>query len=239
MKIGQWTVAVIAAVSFSGVAQADIAETFSGTIISGTDTAGLFGVQNVDLTGDAVVFSFSYDPALISANATFYTDNLSYEQYFDNSSDGAVTESVTINSRTFALVNNLNPSLGLVAFNFQFPTAVDFEPWVIVGDAYIETGFTSSLTLAPGQYPINDQAVIDTIVHNLIGGTGIYLSDANGNTEFLSTNLAAMPEPSTWVALALELGAVFLLLFWRRVSRCPSPLRCCCRRVRSLWSPLG
>ena len=53
----------IAALAFTGVAQADtvISLTLNGTVTAGIDSEGLFGAQYADLTGDAVTLFLSYD----------------------------------------------------------------------------------------------------------------------------------------------------------------------------------
>src|ERR1700733_8700834 len=107
MRTGLLTAVAIAAVAFSGVAQASvITETFTAFINSGTDSAGAFGAAGANLAGDTVTFSFSYNTVLLQAAINAGTDGSSqyfsasnYDEYADEALDSAVTDSVTINSQ--------------------------------------------------------------------------------------------------------------------------------------------
>jgi hypothetical protein len=92
------TAGAIAAVAFSGAAQASvITETFTGIINSGIDDAGASGTAGASLTGSTVTFSFSYDAGLLEADAIVHFTPLS-DSYDDYAGDSAVTESVTLDT---------------------------------------------------------------------------------------------------------------------------------------------
>src|ERR1017187_5598756 len=104
MRIALFPAVAVAALAFTGVAQADtvISLTLNGTVTGGIDSEGLFGAQYADLTGDAVTLFFSYDIDSLNLAATNHTAGSgyvllpgSYEYYFDYANDDAVTESVS------------------------------------------------------------------------------------------------------------------------------------------------
>jgi hypothetical protein len=218
MRAGLLTAVAIVAVAFSGVAQASvITESFTGSIISGSDNMGAFGAVGANLAGDTVTFSFSYDTGPLEGNE--YTVPFSFEQYTDDAGDSAFAESVTINSQTFAMTSG--SGLGILVGCMEGTCyglggggvfVADTEPGNL---AFIETRLDITQTYLTG-----DDLLSQTEVDALLGGW-IYsgtIQMANGvNTEEIElrniyvAEPSATPEPTTWISLALGFGMVGLL----------------------------
>src|ERR1017187_1648656 len=115
MRIALFPAVAVAALAFTGVAQADtvISLTLNGTVTGGIDSEGLFGAQYADLTGDAVTLFLSYDVDSLNLAATNHTAGISYvmspgsnEYYYDYANENAVTESVAIGAHTVPMSND-------------------------------------------------------------------------------------------------------------------------------------
>jgi hypothetical protein len=222
MRTGFLTAVAFAAIAFSGVAQAAvITENFTGFINSGSDSVGAFGTAGANLAGDTVTFSFSYDTGLLQAADTAGTNGSGeysypsyYDQYVDNAEDGAIAESVTINSQTLAMASNAGSGsvYGCTAAycggaGGQFITyAVNAS-----SNAYIETNLYAN-------YSTGDDLLSQTEIDALVGGevaTGtIYIDNGSAQDLLAISNVSAesaTPEPTTWVSLALGFGMVGLV----------------------------
>jgi hypothetical protein len=211
MRTGLLTAVALAAVAFSGVAQASvITETFTALITGGTDNAGAFGAADASLAGDTVTFSFSYDAALLAADIEGDQEVIGSEFY-----DGTFTESATINSQTFTLTGSgwlQGCTAAGCGGDGSFATVADDSDGLIyqslqttqnysIGDALSQTevdalfgggATTGVLQVGPGDW------------HD--GGIDL-LTIGNVNAESLS----GTPEPTTWISLALGFGIVGLL----------------------------
>jgi len=219
MRTGLLTAVAIAAVAFSGVAQASVlTETFTGFINSGTDGLAAFGAANANLAGDTVTFSFSYNTVLLQADVNARTDGSAqyfsasnYDEYEDYAGDSAVTESVTINSQTLAIASNAGT--GIV----EGCTAAECGDGLLLTLAQAGSGAYIENILYTN-YSTSDNLFSQTEVDALFGG-GVTTGDIyiyNGSTEDgldLSnvSESSATPEPTTWISLALGFGMVGLL----------------------------
>lgn len=93
-------VAVVAACSFAGSAQASLVWTVSGTgtITSGTDTTGVFGTKNSDLSGLGYTqtITASVDPTQYNKRI----DRVDFVELYVPNSSTVFTETVTVNGYT-------------------------------------------------------------------------------------------------------------------------------------------
>jgi hypothetical protein len=224
------TAVAIAAVAFSGVAQAAVlTETFTGFINSATDGLAAFGAANANLAGDTVTFSFSYNTVLLQADVNAGTNGSieylapsRYNSYRDYAGDSAITESVTINSQTVTIANtsasSANDGVILACVTaYECGDGADdgaLETLVSISSgAYIETILNTTQNYSTG-----DNLLSQTEVNALFGGgvtTGdIYIS--NGSVQDVlnignASESSATPEPTTSISLALGFGMVGLL----------------------------
>jgi hypothetical protein len=225
MRTGLLTAAAIAAVAFSGVAQASVlTETFTAFINSGTDSVGAFGAAGANLAGDTVTFSFSYNTVLLQADVNAGTDGSvqdflasSYNEYVDYAGDSAVTESVTINSQTLTIANTGSyPYYYGDVYGCTACGGADglFSAFAQTGSgAYIETNVYTTQN-----YSTSDNLFSQTEVNALVasGVTTGSINIYNGSVEdeLAISNVStgsATPEPTTWISLALGFGMVGLL----------------------------
>ena len=230
MRTGFLTAVAIAAVAFSGVAQASVlSETFTASIFGGTDSLGAFGAVGANLAGDTVTFSFSYNTVLLQADVNAGTDGSgqhlsasNYDQYVDFAGDSAVAESVTINSQTLAIAINAGGVGEVQGCTTAWCGGDDGFLLTLAqtgSGAYIQTNLNTTQN-----YSTSDNLLSQTEVNALFGGgvtTGeIYI--ANGSVldslgiSNVSAESSATPEPTTWISLALGFGVVGL--FKRRRS---------------------
>ena len=230
MRTGFLTAVAIAAVAFSGVAQASVlTETFTAFIFGGTDGLGAFGAAGANLAGDTVTFSFSYNTVLLQADVNAGTDGSgqhlsasNYDQYVDFAGDSAVAESVTINSQTLAIAINAGGVGEVQGCTTAWCGGDDGFLLTLAqtgSGAYIQTNLNTTQN-----YSTSDNLLSQTEVNALFGGgvtTGeIYISngsvlDSLGISN-VSAESSATPEPTTWISLALGFGVVGL--FKRRRS---------------------
>lgn len=231
MRTGLLSVAAIAAVVFSGAAQAGvISETFTGFISSGTDSLGYFGTAGTNLAGDAVTFSFTYDAGLLKADVDAGTDGSyiglvpsNYEAYVDYAGDSAVTDSVTINSHMVTISNSPSNAGygivqgcteavcggggGLISSEAVNASGAYVEPFVYIAQTYS----TSDDLLS--------QAVVDALVGGGVTGGIVFVGNGvNGETLNIGSVYveSSTPEPTAWISLALGFGAVSLLKLRRK-----------------------
>jgi hypothetical protein len=225
MRTGLLTAIAIAAVAFSGAAQASVVtETFNGLITSGIDNAGTFGAAGASFAGDSVTFSFSYDTGLLQAavnagtnGSAEYLNPPDYDLYFDYAGDSAFTESVTINSQTLTIANSASNSG--YAF-FEGCTAAQCGgDGLLASKAQIGSGaYIETVVNTTQNYSVGDDLLNQTEVDALVGGgvtTGEITISDGGSPDTLEisnvSELPATPEPTTWISLALGFGMVGLL----------------------------
>ncbi len=225
MRTGLSTAIAIAAVAFSGVAQASvITETFTGIINSGNDGVGAFGAAGTSLAGDAVTFSFSYDTGLLEADVNANTDGSfifsnpsNYDEYIDYAGDSAFTESVTVNSQTLTFANSAgNPYVGALEGCTGTSCGGDgvFATLAQLGSgAYIQTEVNTTQNYSTGD-DLLSQTEVDALVGGAVTTGDIYISDDSAQDNLAVSNVSAespTPEPTTWISLALGFGMVGLL----------------------------
>jgi hypothetical protein len=226
MRTGLLTAVAIAAVAFSGVAQASvITETFTGFINSGSDNMGAFGsppaicgddgcTGGANLAGDTITFSFSYDIGLLEADGTWKGQYSSFpggEEYVDHNADSAITGSVTINSQTVTIANN-GPYAYLVGDYGQFNIFAQNgqTPW-----SSIDISLNTTQNYSTGD--VNSQTELDALFEGGVTTGTISISDGNDSPSDdlaisnVSAESSATPEPTTWISLALGCGMVGLL----------------------------
>jgi hypothetical protein len=223
MRTGLLTAVAIAAVAFSGVAQASVlTENFTAFINSGTDSVGAFGAAGANLAGDTVTFSFSYNTVLLQADVTAGTDGSAehvdpsyYVEYIDNASDSAVTESVTINSQTLTIASNSGEALVYACT----PAYCGVDEGLFLSYAQIGSGgYVETLLNTTQNYSTSDNLLSQTEVNALFGGgvtTGaIYIDTGSAEDDLAISNVStesATPEPTTSISLALGFGMVGLV----------------------------
>jgi hypothetical protein len=83
------------------MAKADLVTgSFSGTMSDGTDTTGVFGTVDADLSGDTIDGTYSYDTALFSQVVSGGTNTAT------GTGPGALTVSITIDGFTHTFTDN-------------------------------------------------------------------------------------------------------------------------------------
>jgi hypothetical protein len=215
MRTGFLTAVAIAAVAFSGVAHASvITENFTAFINSGGDSVGAFGAVGANLAGETVTFSFSYNAVLLQADGIEYSSPFLYDEYVDTAEDGAITESVTINSQTLAIASNAGEGAvyGCTAtLDCGGPGFLRTYAEIASSHAYIQTTLYTN-------YSTSDNLFSQTEVDALVGGEGttgtIYVYNGSTQDALAISNVSAdsaTPEPTTWISLALGFGMVGLL----------------------------
>lgn len=217
----------LAAAALSGSASAaTITETIQSTIAAGppidgdatgVDLAGLFGPTGASLVGDAVTFSYSYDPVLMTANGQYSTSTsfgIPSEQIYDYANDSAVTVSVTINSQTYSMTSNDD--------TLEYATDYLFD-----GNTYSEVGVESQdggsyagEELGSAAIPftlgeIYNQSFDDGMVGSLLPTSYIDVGSFSGGQDILyltpaTSSASATPEPATWISLAFGVAAFLI-----------------------------
>ena len=225
MRMAFFSAAVLAALTLSGMARADISETINGTVLDGIDNLGDFGPAGADLTGAAVSLTFSYNYGQLVADSSYFNEGF-VEFYNDYAVDGAVTESVTIDNRIVSVTNSFPGSVGSVANYLSAAT----PPTLIAsiynasppGNDFIALFVFGANNLAVGN--LGDQGAIDAFIStpgSFNGGNEhIQLSNSAGTVyDFIDVSSVVTPEPTLWVPLALGLGGMAVLKFRRRERR--------------------
>jgi hypothetical protein len=228
--------AVVAALAFAGVAQADDINTIAltGTIVGGFDSgpngtnddAGLFG--GGDLLNAAISVTVSYDATYMQNNFIYYNDGLGYSQtsiYGNIQNPSQISNpfqmSVTIGGIPFSVTGTFYDGIQLCpasdsncGTNMGGIAAEDFFSNIIIvnfsnSDSAI-TGYdvnTPSEVSAAFNDPNNTYNVF---IENGPGGPGAYDSLLFGPSSGQPT-----PEPSTWILLFTGLCAAAALRFRR------------------------
>ena len=224
MKIA--LLSAVAVLLLNGVAQAAIiSETLTGIIASGTDTLDNFG--GGDLAEDSFTLSFIYDTGLLTNDTLLGTDGSYYhispgvDGYFDFVPDGALSEGLTINLRTFGMTSNFSNSeadvqgcggLGCGPYNFLTYTVQD-----------LTTGSRIQIVLVYGLTYSNGQVFSQAAVDAFDTGKGrfdsfVYLASDGGSDTFdLEFDLpSSVPEPTTWISLVVGMSGLAVLRRERR-----------------------
>jgi hypothetical protein len=197
-----------------------IQESFTGTITNSSGPQGAFGAFGGVGVGHAVALSFSYNPGFM----IFGTDNATFVGYSDDTGDGAVTESITINSRTLT-VSDTGPSNveGLINHSaffqgsyFSIDVAELEQTYVLQPVLY----FFSDLPYSPGL--VQSQTGVNEFMQNIspfqVGEDAeIELDDFGFNGGILDigdvqlTTPQSTPEAPVSIPLALAVGIIALM----------------------------
>jgi hypothetical protein len=160
-----------------------------------------------------LTLSFSYNigllvnDALLGTDGSFYYSTGSEEQYYDYARDGAVSESLTINSQTFAMSSNFSNSLGRVEGGSNASGSR------IDNSVFNLTELDSTYIYSIGQ--ILSQNSVTAFVDSSDSGGVALSTDGPATLDVFNlqgvTVVSGMPEPATWISLALGIGALAAL----------------------------
>lgn len=218
-------VAVIIALALNGVSKADsiINVTLTGAITpnpqdgSTSDGLDLFGGGNLD--GAAVTVTFSYDIDALqtaAANGTdysYYAQSSVSEVYADETSDGAVSESITIDSQTFTISNTVAGSDASVENSHDgAPTIGTYVGTPTSGVNSLELGYFGNSGMPFGQ--LGNSTALQNFFTGTVTGDIIIYNTSQGRADYLGmsvTTALVSPEPTTWGLVATGLGAMAFL----------------------------
>lgn len=144
-----------------------IAETFSGTISSGIDNAGIFGAKGESLVGQTATITYFLNSPLLAADGLYQTFPLIAESLYATTNDGALAESITVSGSTFTqsttaggqeqittekfgtgslvLTNLYNSTTGM-GLGFQFQSATPFQYPTLVSNPQLFLNQVASAT---------------------------------------------------------------------------------------------
>ncbi|MEW5687847.1 MAG: PEPxxWA-CTERM sorting domain-containing protein [Pseudomonadota bacterium] len=211
--------------ALAGQARADIYHlTQTGTIASGFDTQGLFGVTGADLTGRTYSVTLTFDPGLLEFNAV----NDPGFQLWSYLGATGIAE-ITIDGASYSYANG-NP------YGFSYISA-KIEPPVPPGWSYAVSStlsgaggsialgyfsaanFAGSLGLAAFDYTLTDadRAFIGT-EPNYWEGSDFKLAFRPDTYSLTSEpgSLAGVPEPASWALMITGFGGAGAMLRRRR-----------------------
>lgn len=203
----------IALVGSVATAQAKIVDVFySGTLLSGVDTAGSFGSAGTDLTNSHVSVDYLFDTSLSTITSTSDGSYFSGGSLYGDVST-ALSATITINSFSVAFTGENN---GLLAE--QSTTDYSFQSHQATSDAGDDV--YSSVTAAPGALPASVLGSFGYTVQSDDTAVGAF-SLANGSygffrPEFVSESvISAVPLPASlpmFGSALIGLGALRLVL---------------------------
>lgn len=194
-----------AAFALAGQACAEVVDfTYQGTVVHGTDGAGLFGPANADLSGDLFTAFFSFDPA---RGGYQYSSPSAGSYGGDQSADTSplLSASITINGVTRDMttswygeifgINTPDISLQYQEAEFQNGDFLDFEYYAYSDAIQAAVDLPQNLDLTPylrdGNLQIGDTAAefgFNSVVETVSG----------------------VPEPATWALMILGAGLIGL-----------------------------
>jgi len=231
MRIAVLAAVATAVLAFGGTANAEtISYILTGTITGGEDgglngaddTQGLFGGEN--LTGATVTLSLSYDTDLLQLAAINDTNGSTYfenpgtnEFYQDYASDGAITESVTINGQTYALSNDEKSPLltgTLESCNISSCNSSQLYSGVNANNNDPSLGLTLSSSTDIPTGDLGDPAAIQAFMATISGGFIQILSTPSLQADNLTLDdisASATPEPTAWSLTALAIVSAAVL----------------------------
>ena len=120
----------LAALGAPAAVAAPFSYTLTGTILSGqTDSIGAFGTAGASLSGQAVSFTFGYDPTLVS-----YSGQQSYYEFLLYNNAAGAADSVTIGNTTYSVSSGTGYSsvqtengTGNPALAYLYDTQISFN----------------------------------------------------------------------------------------------------------------
>jgi len=185
----------------SPAARADIVmSVLTGTVISGTDNAAVFGTPGANLAGDSISVSFSIDLGLLRPNAIYLPNPGQSEELFNPGiADGAITNTITVNGKTFTLTQQ--GAGGMEEFLLQkdgagsLAESLLFNPLTGMGDSIIihaSTPYQFGVMLIPG-----DSQPFVTLIDStaLTGNVGIDIQSGAFQTDIV-LKVTSPPPPS-------------------------------------------
>lgn len=207
--------ATAAALLVSPAAAVGKVATYTGTIKSGYDETGVFGVANTDITGFSYVARYTYDRTL---GAFQWTDGVFYDQSYSGTYYGAgigspvISVSVTINGITKKIIGDY---YGLAVTKLLSVHHVG-QHYFNDGNTEINT-YVQNIANAAGAASLDQN--VSPVAQSLPGYGSVYFYGANASGVFESAraDLTAdgtysvgnpVPEPAAWALMIAGFGLV-------------------------------
>jgi hypothetical protein len=198
--------------------------TYVGTIGTGFDHAGMFGVDGDDLAGQGFVAKYVYDTALGDKEALSYSSNNVFNSAPGQNSPVLRAE-LTINGYTRIIASQDYSSINVdqngyfslnasdVAFDYDLKTSQMFNR------ALLPIGANSASSTMP-LTPASGTGGFAIFVRDEFTGRPIY--SLSGTMETSSIHVAGnVPEPSSWMLMIVGMGAVGVAARSRRRAVAP------------------
>lgn len=224
----------IAALAFSGVAQAGdviISETLTGYITGGFDIGGsphhtndaafLFG--GGDLYNAAVSLTFSYDATTLAAIGYYIYEPATELGLIGVNGPAPYSISVTIGGTTDTIIPTYDDETELSGYNPTWSPGENL--FDTIGENleynYVEL-YAYSRDAPIFAFDVNSQNDITQFLSNPDNAYLIWATNyGGGSVDLLTaslTQVSSVPEPTTWISLAMGLGGVAWLKFRRSTS---------------------
>lgn len=218
MKLVGIALALVAAVP-TPAAAGFVIETFTGTVYSGVDSAGLFGIQGANLAGLSYTATYVFDTGAIPAsdlnNPAGGSFSLQGGSQFGSASPLTSATLVIGNSAAYSVSGAYRSELsgaGFTSGGLFFASSVGQPANGSEFSNYVSSEFESSQPPGPSSLftPYTCQANDTCYGRFLIGGDDLQL------TPTAVTLTAAVPEPSTWAMMILGFAGVGFMTYRRR-----------------------
>jgi hypothetical protein len=216
---------VAAAVMLGGVSQASAAimdVTYTGTVSSGTDTFGLFGIAGASLVGSSWVATYTFDTTLGSPNSSstenFVTGGTIYGA---GSSSPVLSSMITING-VYKAVDGSHYGYDYGSnngtYSSQYQAAQNYHSGYneyLTSHIYNYYGSLPASITTPFTYTVDAK---DSQYGNYYLGNGTTSESiyANLATLTVSEHVGAVPEPSTWAMMLLGFAGVGFAAYRKR-----------------------
>jgi hypothetical protein len=214
------TTAVLAAL-FSSTASADIVTaTYTGTV-TGTDSAGDFGLPGASLNGMTFTSSYVFDTSLAgigssSANGIFQTyGGTGYTA--PQLSNPLQSASITINGHTFTTTGQYASTL--ITENATNPYGYSIYAYALAEttSGYLNNELTSKNPVnVPFPTSINSPFTYSFRDGDANYGNFVFNNDQLSLLSATVTVTDAVPEPSTWAMMILGFAGIGLITYRRR-----------------------
>jgi len=192
---------------------------FQGTVWSGTDVSGLFGVANADLANDTYTATYTYDPTLgnsVKSPGVTIDGGSSKSTKRTTVLSPILSASITIDGVTYNLPSNSPLYYGYLetTSNSIYPTIADFCPSISCGnmELYNTLNVASSPDLTTlGSYSVSEDD----------SGAGFFIGEGDDiNLAPTSVEIGVMPLPGASSLLIAGLSTMLLFgqLFVRRAA---------------------
>jgi len=200
-----------------------ITVTVSGTIVGGTDPAGIFGVPGANLVGDIATVTYIFNPTLLAADGFYETTAPTSESLFGFTNDQALTNTITVNGAIYTQTTSANSqeqfSTSNIAGSATLPPLSNSASESTLVN--LTSGVTSDVLVystTPYQYPtllenpqpfLDEMAATPTLVI-------VDIFNANGAIAASLALSTATPEPSSFSLLMLGLLFAGAITYRRR-----------------------